>query len=101
MTSEKKVEFEKWYDSNYHTSYDYFHELKSYCRSDVDLLMKGCLAFRQNIIEITKKEDDKDFVDGIDPFCVSVTVSSLCHYIFRNQMLKENHIGRLSRRFYK
>ena len=74
------------------STYDFFKELQSYCRSDVDLLMRGCLAFRQNIIDVTKKEEDQDFVDGIDPFCVAVTVASLCHYIFRNQMLKENQI---------
>jgi hypothetical protein len=31
MTSEKKDEFEKWYDSNCTTTYDFQHELQMYC----------------------------------------------------------------------
>jgi hypothetical protein len=100
MTSEKKDEFEKWYDSNCTTTYDFQHELQMYCRSDVDLLLKGCLAFRKNIIELTTKHDDKDFENGIDPFCVSVTIASLCHYIFRNQMLKKDEIAILPQNGY-
>jgi hypothetical protein len=100
MTIEKKDEFEKWYDSNCNSTYDFQHELKMYCRSDVDLLMKGCLAFRNNIIELTTKHDDKDFENGIDPFCVSVTIASLCHYIFRNQMLKKDEIAILPQNGY-
>ena len=100
MTSDKKAEFDNWYNSNCNSTYDFFKELQSYCRSDVDLLMRGCLAFRQNIIDVTKKEEDQDFVAGIDPFCVAVTVASLCHYIFRNQMLKENQIAILPQNGY-
>jgi hypothetical protein len=100
MTSEKKDEFEKWHDSNCTTTYDFQHELQMYCRSDVDLLLKGCLAFRKNIIELTTKHDDNDFENGIDPFCVSVTKASLCHYIFRNQMLKKDEIAILPQNGY-
>ena len=82
MTSEKKEEFEKWHLSNCDKIYNFQEELKSYCRSDVDLLMKGCLIFRKNIIEITKREGDENFSNGIDAFCVSVTIASLCHFIF-------------------
>ncbi len=68
------------------------NHLQAYCKSDVELLMQGCLAFRKSIIEVTKSDDDPNFLNGIDPFCVSVTIASLCHYIFRNKMLKKNQI---------
>jgi hypothetical protein len=51
--------------------------------------MKGCLAFRKNIFDLTTKHDDKDFENGIDPFCVSVTIASLFHFIFRKQMFEK------------
>jgi G:T-mismatch repair DNA endonuclease (very short patch repair protein) len=100
MTDEKKKEFEEWYEKNSNSVYDFQQELQAYCKSDVELLMQGCLAFRKSIIEVTKSKDDPNFLNGIDPFCVSVTIASLCHYIFRNKMLKKNQIAILPQNGY-
>ena len=36
-----------WYETNYRQRFDFQKELLSYCRSDVDILRRACLTFRQ------------------------------------------------------
>ena len=59
--------------------------------------MKGCLAFRKHIIEIntqaSKDEYKNKFINGIDPFICSITIAGLCHYIYRNILLKSDTIA--------
>ena len=90
MSDAKKAEFENWYakviyksDGTKSTFY-FQNELIAYCESDVDILMKGCLAFRKIIMDQT---------DGIDPFRKSITIASLCHYIYRTKLMEPNSIA--------
>ena len=64
-------------------------ELRAYCWSDVQLLTQGCLKFRKDILEFTKKENDV----GVDPFRVAITIASLCNFIFRKYTMKSKSIA--------
>jgi hypothetical protein len=86
----KFLEFEKWYNSVCSQTFDFQKEFFEYCDSDVELLASGSLAFRKIIMSQTKSEK---FIDGIDPFQNSVTIASLCHFIFRNNFLQPETIG--------
>ena len=52
-----------------------------YCRSDVDILRRGCLEFRRMVMDVR---------EGVDPFDY-VTIASLCMGIFKTLFLKEEH----------
>jgi len=80
---EKTREFEKWYDDNSNVVYDFKKELEEYCISDVKLLKEGCLKFRKILLEKT----------GVDPFKKCITIASLCHYIFRKNMMIKDSIA--------
>ena len=53
-----------------------------YCRSDVDILRKGCLKLRELFLQVA----------NIDPFQY-ITIASVCSAIYRNECLPENTIG--------
>ena len=80
---EKTREFEKWYDDNSNVVYEFKKELEEYCISDVKLLKEGCLKFRKILLEKT----------GVDPFKKCITIASLCHYIFRKNMMIKDSIA--------
>ena len=52
------------------------------CRSDVDILRKGCLKLRELFLQVA----------NIDPFQY-ITIASVCSAIYRNECLPENSIG--------
>ena len=80
----KRIEFENWYvvQSNY--LYNFKSELIEYCKSDVQLLKEGTLAYRRIILDIT---------GTIDPFEKCITMASVCHLIFRELLMKPKSIG--------
>jgi len=51
--------------------FDFQKECLSYCTSDQDLLMKGCLSFSENMIKITISDK---FPTGIDAFTSAITI---------------------------
>jgi len=53
-----------------------------YCKSDVDILRRGCMKFRELFIQIA----------NIDPFQY-ITIASVCQAIYRSEFLPENTIG--------
>ena len=77
--------FIAWHDeqvaNNYR--YDFREEIIKYCRSDVDILRKCCLLYR----EMLRKETD------IDPFNKSLTIASYCQEVFRTNFLKKDTIA--------
>lgn len=77
MVISKKEEFEKWYATVKNNTFDFKNELFSYCENDVDLLARGCLSFRQIILDLT----------GIEPFFKCHTIASLCHVIYRTKFM--------------
>ena len=71
-------------DNNY--VFDFRHEIIKYCRSDVDILAKCCLLYREMFKEQT----------GIDPFDKATTIASYCQQVYRTKFLKKDTIALLS-----
>ena len=85
MKPEERDAFIAWHDeqvaNNYR--YDFREEIIKYCRSDVDILRKCCLLYR----EMLREESD------IDPFNKSLTVASYCQEVYRTNFLKKDTIA--------
>ena len=81
MSSNKRKEFLEWYKKNENETFNFQAEMLKYCRSDVDILRRGCLKFRELMLGVT---------GGIDPFDY-VTIASVCMGIFKTLFLKEEH----------
>ena len=77
--------FIAWHDeqvaNNYR--YDFREEIIKYCRSDVDILRKCCLLYR----EMFRKET------GIDPFNKALTIASYCQEVYRTNFLEKDTIA--------
>ena len=84
MKSSDRESFTLWYTENSHCQFDMQHELVTYCKSDVDILRKACIKFRELFIKMT---------DGVNPFENSITIASACMKVFRRNYLKEATIA--------
>ena len=77
--------FIAWHDeqvaNNYR--YDFREEIIKYCRSDVDILRKCCLLYR----EMFRDETD------IDPFNKALTIASYCQEVYLTNFLKKDTIA--------
>ena len=78
MNSAARKEFLKWYEVRIAEGYvfDLQKELYEYCNSDVDILRRGCMVFRELFLEIA----------NIDPFQY-LTTPSVCMAIYRSNYL--------------
>ena len=85
MKPEERDAFISWHDeqvaNNYR--YDFREEIIKYCRSDVDILRKCCLLYR----EMFRNETD------IDPFNKALTIASYCQEVYRTNFLKKDTIA--------
>ena len=85
MKPGEREAFMTWHDeqvaNNYR--YDFREEIIKYCRSDVDILRKCCLLYR----EMFRKETD------IDPFNKALTIASYCQEVYRTNFLKKDTIA--------
>lgn len=72
MKSNEREQFLKWYNEHVNNDYvfDFKKELKEYCRSDVDILRRSMLKFRENFIKL----------ENIDPHRYMTIASVLCLY---------------------
>jgi hypothetical protein len=73
MSSSRRREFDIWYDQNRHNEFDLDAELVSYCISDVDILRRASIRFRQLFIEL----------GHLDPFAEAISMSSAINAVFR------------------
>ena len=48
--------------------FDFRQEMEEYCRSDVDILRRGCFCFRRELINIS----------GLDPLSEACTIAQAC-----------------------
>ena len=82
MKPEARQEFLQWHAEQVENNYvfDFQKEMESYCRSDVDILRKCCLDFRDILQETT----------GVDPFEKCLTIASVCHQVYCTNYLVEN-----------
>ena len=85
MKPGERKAFIAWHKEQVESNYlfDFQKEIVKYCRSDVDILRKCCLLFR----EMLRKETD------IDPFGKSLTIASYCHEVYRTNFLKKDTIA--------
>ena len=85
MRPGEREAFITWHDeqvaNNYR--YDFREEIIKYCRSDVDILRKCCLLYR----EMFRNET------GIDPFNKALTIASYCLEVYRTNFLKKDTIA--------
>jgi hypothetical protein len=85
MSPAEKETFLRWHrelkENNY--VFNFQEEILSYCRSDVDILRRCCLEFRELFSDVT----------NIDPFEKCLTIASACNLVFRTNFLKENTIA--------
>ena len=85
MKPGEREAFIAWHDeqvaNNYR--YDFRKEIVKYCRSDVDIMRKCCLLYR----EMFRNETD------IDPFNKSLTIASYCQEVYRTNFLKKDTIA--------
>jgi hypothetical protein len=85
MSPENRKTFQKWHkeqrDNN--VVFDFEKEIIKYCRSDVDILRRSCMEFRDLFRNSTK----------IDPFEKCLTIASACQLVYRTNFLKENTIA--------
>ena len=85
MKPEAREAFLAWHKKQVEDDY-VFHfknEIVKYCRSDVDILRKCCMKFREMLRNET----------GIDPFDKCLTIASYCHEVYRTNYLKKDSIA--------
>jgi hypothetical protein len=84
MKREQRQQFLEWYNKKVEESYvsDFEKELIENCRSDVDILIRGCFKLREEFLEIA----------NIDPFQY-LAIASVCMAIYRTKYLKENTVA--------
>ena len=85
MKPEAREAFLAWHKEQRESDYifDFKEEIVKYCRSDVDILRKCCMEFREMLREIT----------DIDPFEKCLTIASACHEVYRTNFLKKDTIA--------
>ena len=84
MMVDKRKKFLKWHQDRINENYvfDFKKELEAYCRSDVDILRRSMLKFREDFITIA----------NIDPLQY-ITIASVCMTVYRSQFMPANTIG--------
>ena len=85
MKEKERNAFHDWYQVQLDRSYvfDFQKEILEYCRSDVDILRRCCLRFRDLFLNTT----------GVDPFATCITIASACNRVFRSKFLKPDTIA--------
>ena len=88
MKPTEREAFMTWHQEQVENNYvfDFRKEIIKYCRSDVDILAKCCLQYREMFKTIT----------GIDPFDKSITIASYCQQVYRTNFLQKDTIAILS-----
>ena len=79
MKPDDRKKFFEWYNplkQNNHV-FDFAQEILAYCRSDVDILRRCWLEFRELLSTIT----------DLDPFEKCLTIASACNMVFRTHYL--------------
>lgn len=85
--------FVKWYDEMKSNNYEFNmeKEIVEYCESDVDILRRACLNFRNMFLE----ECD------VCPFTEAISIAGACNLMFRRKFLKPDTIGVLPKGGYR
>ncbi|KAK3105044.1 hypothetical protein FSP39_015966 [Pinctada imbricata] len=98
MSSAERKKLVTWHASKISEVFNFQEEMLKYCRSDVDILRRGCMAFRNTVLQATAIETShirpdgtlsKTYIDGVDPFDYT-TIDSVCIGIYKTLFLKHN-----------
>ena len=84
MTSSNRKAFLEWYQARVDEEYvfDFKKELEEYCTSDVDILRKSMIKFREDFIALK----------NIDPLQY-ITIASVCITIYRSNYMPTKTIA--------
>ena len=58
-------------------------EMEEYCRSDVDILRRGCACFRRELVNIS----------GLDPLSEACTIAQACSKVWQKNHMPEESIA--------
>jgi len=72
-----------WHEEMLRSNFDFKQEIIKYCRNDVDILRRACMAFRKIFLE---RGDVCQFVE-------CMTIASTCMKVFRKNFLRKEEIG--------
>ena len=99
MSKDRRKDFLEWYEIHKNDTFDFQKEMREYCISDVDILLKACWKFRKLLRnetgEKTTIQNPHDLLletvlqNAVDPFSF-LTIASVCMGIFRSKFLKKN-----------
>ena len=92
MQSKARDDFLKWHSQQNDKNFNLQEELVKYCLSDVDILTKSCLTYRDIFMEATKSDKIENDC-GIDPFMKCLTIASVCNFIYRRNFMPEKSIA--------
>jgi hypothetical protein len=83
MSTDDREKFIEWYDEQVSNNvvFDMKKDILAYCKSDVDILKRGCTIFRQSFLD-----------QGIDPFQYC-TIASTCMALYRAKFMPLNSIA--------
>ena len=81
MSEKDRNEFFKWYNTKVESGavFDFRREMEEYCRSDVDILRRGCACFRGELKNVS----------GLDPFAEACTIAQACSEVWRKNHMPE------------
>jgi hypothetical protein len=97
MSASERKKLAEWHKTKMYEQFHFQEEMLQYCRSDVDILRRGCMAFRGMMIKATTMEtrvihpdgvEETSTTHGVDPFDY-VTIASVCMGIFKTLFLNE------------
>jgi len=82
----------KFLEENKQQQFNFAEHMKSYCRSDVDILRRSCLKFREMFMKITSGVNARGETVALDPFDY-ITIASVCMSVYRSMFLPETHMA--------
>ncbi len=85
MSPSEREKFLSWHKNLQQNNYvfNFQDEILKYCRSDVDILRRCCMEFRELFRSVT----------DVDPFEKCLTIASACNLVFRKKFLREETIA--------
>ncbi|XP_053374329.1 uncharacterized protein LOC128546937 [Mercenaria mercenaria] len=85
MKPEAREAFLEWHQEKVKRGsiFDFQKEMETYCRSDVEILWRGCGEFQHRLMAS----------DGINPFTECVTLAQVCYCAHRKNTLPEKSLG--------
>ena len=91
MKTEARKEFMQWYSLHKDSIFDFRKEIVEYCISDVEILTRACLKFRDLLMK----------VGNVCPLSEACTIASTCNKLFRRKYLAPETIGIIPKNGYR